>query len=110
MHLLVAATTYLDDTSSTLRRRELQIGPRRISETLGHAIGARSMIRDLEDRAMLKKSVRHVVDYLEPASLLWYGSDQYSVADYPRSKGIPTHVYPAKGRGSLYHHDGGSDR
>lgn len=37
------------------------------------------------------------------------GSDQYGVADYPRSKGIPVHLYPAKGRGSLCHHDGGGD-
>lgn len=74
------------------------------------AIGARSMVRNLEDRAMLKKSVRHIVDFLEPANLLWYGSDQYGVADYPRSKGIPVHVYPTKGRGSLCRHDGGGDR
>ncbi|WP_297155123.1 hypothetical protein [uncultured Ellagibacter sp.] len=44
------------------------------------------------------------------AHLLWYGSDQYGVADHPRSKGIPVHVYPAKGRGSLCRHDGGGDR
>ena len=74
------------------------------------AIGARSMVRALEDRTMLKKSVKHIVDFLEPTNLLWYGSDQYGVADYPRSKGIPVHVYPAKGRGSLCHHNGGGDR
>lgn len=68
------------------------------------AIGARSMVRDLNDRAVLKKSVEHIVDFLEPENLLWYGSDMYGVADYPRSKGIPVHVYPAKGRGNLSNH------
>ncbi len=68
------------------------------------AIGARSMVRDQNDRAVLKKSVEHIVDYLEPVNLLWYGSDMYGVADYPRSKGIPVHIYPAKGRGNLNHH------
>lgn len=52
------------------------------------AIGARSMVRRLSDRYVLKKSVEHIVDFLEPENLLWYGSDQYGVADYPRSKGI----------------------
>ena len=70
------------------------------------AIGARSMVRDLADRAVLMKSVEHIVDFLEPENLLWYGSDQYGVADYPRSKGIPVHVYPAKGRGNLDHRGG----
>ncbi|WP_248923015.1 DUF4417 domain-containing protein [Olsenella intestinalis] len=70
------------------------------------AIGARSMVRDLADRAVLVKSVENIVDFLEPKNLLWYGSDQYGVADYPRSKGIPVHMYPAKGRGNLDHHGG----
>ena len=69
------------------------------------AIGARSMVRDLDDRAVLLKSVERVVDFLAPESLLWYGSDQYGVADYARSKGIPVHVYPAKGKGMLDHHE-----
>ncbi len=74
------------------------------------AIGARSMVRGLENRAMLKKSVEHIVDFLEPTNLLWYGSDQYGVAEYPRSKGIPVHVYPAKGRGRLDHHGAGGEQ
>lgn len=68
------------------------------------AIGARAMVRNRDDRAHLLASVRHVVDYLEPANLLWYGSDQYGVAEYPRSRGIPVQVYPGKGRGRLSHH------
>lgn len=74
------------------------------------AIGARSMVRDVNDRAVLKKSVEHIVDFLEPSNLLWYGSDMYGVADYPRLKGIPVHVFPAKGRGKLGHHDLDGDR
>ena len=70
------------------------------------AIGARSMVRDKDDRAVLKQSVKHICDYLEPENLLWYGSDQYGVTEYPLSKGITVHVYPAKGRGELNHHDG----
>ena len=73
------------------------------------AIGARSMVRDVEDRAVLKKSVEHIVDFLEPENLLWYGSDQYGVANYPLSKGIPVRMYPAKGRGKLNHRTDGGD-
>ena len=68
------------------------------------AIGARSMVRNPDNRTVLKKSVERIVDFLEPENLLWYGSDQYGVTDYPRSKGIPVHVYPAKGKGMLCHH------
>ena len=50
---------------------------------------------------MLKDSVRLIVDYLEPTNLLWYGSTQYGVTDYPKAMGIPITVYPSKGRGSL---------
>lgn len=70
------------------------------------AIGARSMVKDRGDRLVLKRSIEHIVDILEPTNLLWYGSDQYGVADYPRLRGIPVHLYPAKGRGNLSHHDG----
>ncbi len=70
------------------------------------AIGARSMVRNPKDRAVLIKSVEHIVDFLEPRNILWYGSDQYGVADYPRSKGIPVHLYPGKGRGKLNHAGG----
>lgn len=65
------------------------------------AIGARSMVRDTDDRTVLKDSIKLVVDYLEPTNLLWYGSIQYGVADYPREMGIPITVYPGKGRGLL---------
>lgn len=71
------------------------------------AIGARAMVRHRDDRIMLKKSVKHIVDFLEPERLLWYGSTMYGATDYPISKGIPVHVYHAKGRGNLNHHDGG---
>ncbi len=65
------------------------------------AIGARSMIRDKADRAILKESLVHIVDELEPSNILWYGSDQYGVCDYARLKKIPIRIYEAKGRGKL---------
>ena len=73
------------------------------------AIGARSMVRRTGDRAVLRASVQCIVDILEPENILWYGSDMYGAADYLRSKGIPVHVYPAKGRGDLNHHAPGGD-
>ena len=73
------------------------------------AIGARSMVRDVEDRKVLKESVKFIIDYLEPTNLLWYGSTQYGVADYPIKLGIPITVYPGKGRGSLGHSGFGRD-
>lgn len=70
------------------------------------AIGARSMVRDKRDREVLKRSVRYVVDELEPANLIWYGSTQYGVADYAISRGVPILFYPGKGRGKLSSHGG----
>lgn len=67
------------------------------------AIGARAMVRRKEDREVLKQSVKHIVDFLEPTNLLWYGSTQYGVADYPLEKGIPVAVLQGKGRGQLIH-------
>lgn len=65
------------------------------------AVGARSMVRNLDDRKMLLSSVENICNYLEPSNLLWYGSDQYGVTEYPLSLGIPVKVYPGKGRGQL---------
>ena len=67
------------------------------------AIGARAMVRNKEERAVLVQSVKFIVDFLEPTNLLWYGSTQYGVAEYPFEKGIPITVYPGKGRGNLAH-------
>lgn len=72
------------------------------------AIGARSMVRNKKDREILKRSVRYVVDELEPTNLIWYGSNKYGVADYSLLKGIPVIFYPAKGRGKLGNLDSGS--
>lgn len=71
------------------------------------AIGARSMVRDLDDRKVLLASVKNICDFLEPSNILWYGSDQYGVTEHPISKGIPVKVYPGKGRGELSHHNEG---
>jgi hypothetical protein len=65
------------------------------------AIGARSMVRDVKDRVVLKEAVKLVVDFLEPSHIVWYGSTQYGVADYLDEMGIPYTVYPGKGRGDL---------
>ena len=71
------------------------------------AIGARSMVSNVDDRIVLKESVRIIADFLSPRNILWYGSLEYGVADYLVMKGIPIHVYPAKGRGDLSHHKPG---
>ena len=71
------------------------------------AIGARSMVRDVRDREVLKRSVRYVVDELEPTGLVWYGSTKFGVTDYPLKMGVPVYHFPGKGRGKLSHHDGG---
>lgn len=67
------------------------------------AIGARSMVRDRNDRKVLLASVKNICDFLESSNILWYGSDKYGVTGYPISKGIPIKVYPGKGRGKLSH-------
>lgn len=71
------------------------------------AIGARSMVRDVRDREVLKRSVRYVVDELAPIGLVWYGSTRFGVLDYPLEMGVPVYRFPAKGRGRLSHYDGG---
>lgn len=73
------------------------------------AIGARSMVRDVRDREVLKRSVRYIVDDLEPTCLVWYGSTQYGVADYALEMGVPVVTFPGKGRGKLSHHEGGDE-
>lgn len=65
------------------------------------AIGARSMVRKRDDRAVLKESLRHIVDELQPLNILWYGSSGYGVCDYVIQKQIPITFYEAKGRGKL---------
>lgn len=65
------------------------------------AIGARSMVRDVKDRVVLKEAVKLIVDFLEPSHIVWYGSTQYGVTDYLDETGIPYTVYPGKGRGSF---------
>lgn len=67
------------------------------------AIGARSMIRNKEDRLKLEQSIVHIVDELQPERLLWYGSDLYGVTRYPKLKGVEVRIYSAKGRGNLSH-------
>lgn len=70
------------------------------------AFGARSSIKRVDDRLIFVAMVKAAVDELRPSAIVWYGSDAYGTADYPRSLGIPVHVLPGKGRGSL---GGGAD-
>ena len=65
------------------------------------AIGARSMVKDKHDRQVLQASIKCIVDYLNPLNILWYGSNQYGVANYALEKGIPVKFYKPKGRGNL---------
>lgn len=63
------------------------------------AIGARSMVKDKRDRKVLKESIKHIVDYLEPLNIIWYGSNKYRVADYIIYKGIPIQFFEGKSKG-----------
>lgn len=65
------------------------------------AFGARASIKRAKDRSIFVSMVKAAVDELRPNAIIWYGSDAYGTADYPRSLGIPVHVFPGKGRGSL---------
>lgn len=65
------------------------------------AFGARASIKRVDDRCRFVSMVRAAVDELQPTAIVWYGSDAYGTADYPRSLGIPVHVFPGKGRGNL---------
>jgi len=73
------------------------------------AIGARSMVRDVQDRTVLKESVELISDFLKPSHIVWYGSTQYGVTDCLVKNGIPYSVYVGKGRGRVSSHpdDGG---
>lgn len=59
------------------------------------------MVRNKADRAVLEKSIVHIVDELQPSNILRYGSDEYGVTDYIKAKHIPIKYYEAKGRGQL---------
>ena len=65
------------------------------------AIGARSCVKKVEDRVRFIEAVRFAVDTLEPTSIVWYGSSEYGVADYPLSLGIPIKFFPARVRGRM---------
>lgn len=66
------------------------------------AIGARCMVRDIEDRAVLKESVKLVVDFLKPSRIVWYGSTMYGVTDYLKQANVEFDVHPGKGKGQAF--------
>ena len=65
------------------------------------AFGAMGSIKRREDRPMFTAMVKIAVDELHPSAIVWYGSDAYGTADYPRSIGIPVHVFPGNSRDPL---------
>lgn len=65
------------------------------------AIGARTCVRRREERAYFIKGLKRSVDALVPRQIIWYGSDAYGVAEYPRSLGILVIVYEGASRGDL---------
>jgi hypothetical protein len=63
------------------------------------AIGARSMVRNPRDRQVLRESVKCIVDFLKPHTILWYGSNRYGVSDYAVDRGIRVAFYNADQNG-----------
>lgn len=68
------------------------------------AICGRALVKDVDERRRFVRDLRTTVDALEPAAIIYYGSDAYGVLDYPRGLGVPVWVYPGCERGDL---DGG---
>lgn len=68
------------------------------------AICGRSLTKDVDERRRFLRDVRATVDALEPAAIVYYGSELYGAMDYPRSQGISVWSYPGCNRGAL---DGG---
>ena len=65
------------------------------------AVGARACVKRTKDREKFKAALKCAVDRLQPKGIVWYGTDGFGAADYPRSLGIPVYVFPGKGRGNL---------
>lgn len=68
------------------------------------AVGARACVKDWEDRKLFCEGLRIACDNLHPSGIIWYGADSYAVSDYPRSLGIPIHMFQGRGRGKIENH------
>lgn len=66
------------------------------------ALGARACVKSEREREALREAVRHIVDDLSPARILWYGSVAYGLTDYALCKGVEVSVYPGRSRGALH--------
>ncbi len=65
------------------------------------AVGARACIKDRDDRRLFCEGLRIACDELSPSGIVWYGADAYGCSDYPRSLGIPVHLFAGRGRGRI---------
>ena len=70
------------------------------------AVGARACVKNHGDRRLFCEGLRIACDELNPSGIVWYGSDAYGCADYPRSLDIPVYVFEGRGRGNI----GGRER
>ena len=68
------------------------------------AICGRALIKEKLERKRFIRDMKTTIDVLKPTSIIYYGSDQHHVMDYPRSLGVSVWVYPGCNRGEL---DGG---
>lgn len=68
------------------------------------AISSRACLKIPENRRLLVENVKRACDELEPAGIIWHGSEILGVSDYPRSLGIPLHVFPGEGLGAQGEH------
>ena len=65
------------------------------------AVGARTCVKDRDDRKLFCQGLRIACDELRPVGIVWYGADAYGCSDYPRELGIPIHVFKGRGRGKI---------
>lgn len=63
------------------------------------AICGRGLTKNLDERRRFVRDVKATVEALAPAAIVYYGSEQFGVMDYPRKLGITVWSYPGAGRG-----------
>ena len=56
------------------------------------AIGAHGCTKNLSNRPEFVEELKMIINLKNPTNLIIYGSDAYSVLDYPRSLGIPVYL------------------
>lgn len=63
------------------------------------AVGAHACVKDRDDWTLFCQGLRIACDELYPSGIVWYVSDAYGCASYPRSCGIPVYVFEGRCRG-----------